>query len=178
MSTLGFQCPVCLKDCEQDDEYNELPCRHKFHKECIRPWLLKVKTSRVCKSDQGILEQFSDSSSWCGLRAAQPKHGTFNVEVIKVFSYITSNHINMLGCIKYFIWFHLIEYTCAFSRRVPVQFVDTNFPLTTKSSRPCSSTSRGRNSGRRTWRTCTIPCLDNEELRKSTKITQSYFLYP
>ena len=38
----GFQCPICLKDCEQDDVYNELPCRHKFHPECIRPWLEKV----------------------------------------------------------------------------------------------------------------------------------------
>ncbi len=38
-----FQCPVCLKQCEQDDVINELPgCRHKFHKECITKWLERV----------------------------------------------------------------------------------------------------------------------------------------
>ncbi len=36
------QCPICLKSCEQDDVVNELPCNHKFHKECILPWLNKV----------------------------------------------------------------------------------------------------------------------------------------
>ena len=36
------QCPICLKDMEQDDIVNELPCKHKFHKECILPWLQKV----------------------------------------------------------------------------------------------------------------------------------------
>jgi hypothetical protein len=40
----GFQCPICLKDCEQDDTYNELPCGHKFHPDCIVPWLKKVPT--------------------------------------------------------------------------------------------------------------------------------------
>ena len=33
------QCPICLKTMEQDDILNELPCKHKFHKECILPWL-------------------------------------------------------------------------------------------------------------------------------------------
>ena len=36
------QCPICLKSLEQDDILNELPCKHKFHKECIIPWLKKV----------------------------------------------------------------------------------------------------------------------------------------
>ena len=38
----GFQCPICLKDVEQDDVYLELACKHKFHEECIVPWLQKV----------------------------------------------------------------------------------------------------------------------------------------
>ena len=33
------QCPICLKVMEEDDILNELPCKHKFHKECILPWL-------------------------------------------------------------------------------------------------------------------------------------------
>ena len=33
------ECPICLKTMEQDDILNELPCKHKFHKECILPWL-------------------------------------------------------------------------------------------------------------------------------------------
>ena len=39
----GFQCPICLKELEQDDSYHELPCNHRFHEDCIKPWLQKVK---------------------------------------------------------------------------------------------------------------------------------------
>jgi E3 ubiquitin-protein ligase RNF115/126 len=35
-------CPVCLKPFEEGETVNALPCKHKFHKECIMPWLEKV----------------------------------------------------------------------------------------------------------------------------------------
>lgn len=36
-------CPICLKDFDQDDVYVDLPCKHRFHSECVVPWLKKVK---------------------------------------------------------------------------------------------------------------------------------------
>ena len=35
-------CPVCLKNFEQDDIVNTLPCNHRFHSDCIKKWLEKV----------------------------------------------------------------------------------------------------------------------------------------
>lgn len=39
------QCPVCMEDFEQGQEVRLLPCRHKFHPDCIDPWLLNVSGS-------------------------------------------------------------------------------------------------------------------------------------
>jgi hypothetical protein len=43
------QCPICLKNMEEDDIVNELPCKHKFHKECILPWLQKTCSCPCCR---------------------------------------------------------------------------------------------------------------------------------
>jgi uncharacterized protein (DUF2225 family) len=34
---------------EEDDIVNELPCKHKFHKECILPWLQKTCSCPCCR---------------------------------------------------------------------------------------------------------------------------------
>ncbi|XP_059097945.1 E3 ubiquitin-protein ligase RNF181-like [Tigriopus californicus] len=44
-----FECPICLKKCEQDDLINVLPCKHKFHPECILPWLKKTSSCPLCR---------------------------------------------------------------------------------------------------------------------------------
>jgi len=46
-----FECPVCLKRCEQDDVYNELPCSHRFHKECVGRWLGKTNSCPLCRHE-------------------------------------------------------------------------------------------------------------------------------
>ena len=43
------QCPICLKNMEEEDIINELPCKHKFHKECILPWLQKTCSCPCCR---------------------------------------------------------------------------------------------------------------------------------
>lgn len=37
-------CTVCLKEIENMELVRELPCLHKFHKNCIDPWL-KIRAS-------------------------------------------------------------------------------------------------------------------------------------
>ena len=46
-----FDCPVCLKRCELDDEFCRLPCSHRFHKECIMPWLEKTSSCPLCRKE-------------------------------------------------------------------------------------------------------------------------------
>lgn len=38
----GLACSVCVEDFEKGQDLRVLPCKHKFHPECIDPWLLNV----------------------------------------------------------------------------------------------------------------------------------------
>lgn len=40
IATLG--CPICTDDFEKGQDVRVLPCNHKFHPDCIDPWLLNV----------------------------------------------------------------------------------------------------------------------------------------
>jgi len=42
-------CPICLKNFEQDDIVNNLPCKHRFHSDCIKQWLQKTNSCPVCR---------------------------------------------------------------------------------------------------------------------------------
>lgn len=45
-------CPICIVDFEEGDDVRVLPCpgQHRFHKECVDPWLLELSTScPICR---------------------------------------------------------------------------------------------------------------------------------
>ncbi|KAL6718501.1 hypothetical protein ACLMJK_004593 [Lecanora helva] len=48
----GLACSVCTDDFVKGQDIRVLPCKHKFHPECIDPWLLNVSgTCPLCRVD-------------------------------------------------------------------------------------------------------------------------------
>jgi hypothetical protein len=57
-------CPICFCEYFEGQALITLPCKHFFHKECIRIWLKRDATCPMCKLDlQETAEQPSSSSS-------------------------------------------------------------------------------------------------------------------
>ncbi|KAL3876337.1 hypothetical protein ACJMK2_034198 [Sinanodonta woodiana] len=50
-AALEKKCPICLGLQDEDDEVKRLPCSHKFHTQCILPWLSKVNTCPLCRHE-------------------------------------------------------------------------------------------------------------------------------
>jgi len=52
-------CPICIVDFEEGDDLRLLPCegKHRFHQECVDPWLLELSSScPICRHDFLALE--------------------------------------------------------------------------------------------------------------------------
>jgi len=45
----AFTCPVCLDEVAGGGEAREMPCEHRFHDQCILPWLEMHSSCPVCR---------------------------------------------------------------------------------------------------------------------------------
>lgn len=59
----NINCSVCLDDLEVGMQAKELPCNHKFHKDCIFPWLELHSSCPVCRFQLPADESKSSSGS-------------------------------------------------------------------------------------------------------------------
>jgi len=59
-------CPICIVDFEEGDDLRLLPCegKHRFHQECVDPWLLELSSScPICRQDFQALETMLSGES-------------------------------------------------------------------------------------------------------------------
>lgn len=42
-------CPICQDSFREDDQTILLPCEHRFHVDCLRPWLRRVASCPTCR---------------------------------------------------------------------------------------------------------------------------------
>ncbi|XP_031091717.1 E3 ubiquitin-protein ligase MPSR1-like [Ipomoea triloba] len=64
------ECAICLEEWGLGETAKEMPCRHRFHKECIEKWLGIHGSCPVCRhkmpeeDDDDEAKQKSESSRW------------------------------------------------------------------------------------------------------------------
>eukprot|EP00262_Sarcandra_glabra_P007854 TRINITY_DN20908_c0_g1_i1.p1 TRINITY_DN20908_c0_g1~~TRINITY_DN20908_c0_g1_i1.p1 ORF type:complete len:359 (+),score=61.22 TRINITY_DN20908_c0_g1_i1:98-1078(+) len=46
-----IQCPVCTETLVIDDKMQELPCKHVFHPDCLKPWLDEHNSCPICRHE-------------------------------------------------------------------------------------------------------------------------------
>jgi hypothetical protein len=57
-------CSICTEDFEKGQDLRVLPCNHKFHPECVDPWLLNVSgTCPLCRVDLRPVNSHDSSAS-------------------------------------------------------------------------------------------------------------------
>lgn len=47
--SIGDECAVCIDKLGEGDTVRTLPCNHKFHKDCIDPWIAEHGTCPTCR---------------------------------------------------------------------------------------------------------------------------------
>ncbi|KIW66442.1 hypothetical protein PV04_05777 [Phialophora macrospora] len=69
-------CSICTEDFKKGEEVRVLPCNHKFHPDCVDPWLLNVSgTCPLCRIDLRPLGQEIEGEERRGSSATADQDG-------------------------------------------------------------------------------------------------------
>jgi len=47
-------CSICHEDAQEGEQWMVLTCDHKFHPDCIKPWLTDHNTCPLCRKEQNV----------------------------------------------------------------------------------------------------------------------------
>ena len=50
-SSIDKTCPICLNKYILTDKVKELPCKHIFHKKCVKTWFQRSDSCPLCRFD-------------------------------------------------------------------------------------------------------------------------------
>ena len=52
------QCMICLEDYKIGEDIMTITCMHRYHKDCVAPWIANSPTCPVCKADvrEGLVD--------------------------------------------------------------------------------------------------------------------------
>ena len=53
------QCMICLENYKIGDDIMTITCMHRYHKDCVAPWIASSPTCPICKAD--VREGLSDT---------------------------------------------------------------------------------------------------------------------
>lgn len=87
-----LQCSVCLEDFEMGTKAKQMPCKHKFHENCILPWLELHSSCPVCRYQLPWEESKADDSNGSGSSSSNntsaEQHGDGRNENGRRFSFL------------------------------------------------------------------------------------------
>ncbi|XP_057769507.1 E3 ubiquitin-protein ligase MPSR1-like [Salvia miltiorrhiza] len=57
VSEVGVECSICLAEYDEESEVKEMPCRHRFHSDCIGKWLGIHGSCPICRFGMPVEER-------------------------------------------------------------------------------------------------------------------------
>ncbi|KAK6139331.1 hypothetical protein DH2020_026923 [Rehmannia glutinosa] len=87
----GDQCVICLEEWVSGEKAREMPCKHRFHGECIEKWLKIHGSCPVCRYEMPVDEIDDDEKRRNGEGVGERRRGIW---VSFMFGRNTSGEIN------------------------------------------------------------------------------------